>query len=215
MTTFMLQELGNTTAVFTTQPSKANEEIKKMLAQDLTPNNLTETPEEKEAMDTISTTIQGVTGAQYTPMDTSPQAQQNQQAIEQLLNNLTYTIQAIIKLSVEKYKQPVSTPPAEQTNLQDTVETVLDNAEWFKYMVEERASEAASNYLEDKNFDYAIESAVGNYFDDFSLEDHVDVADLVNDAVEDRLSDIVDERLEDMVNEKMEAMIKTATITFN
>ena len=99
--------------------------------------------------------------------------------------------------------------------MQATVDVVLEQADWFKYMVEERASEAASNYLEDKNFDYAIESAVGNYFDDFSLEDHVDVADLVNDAVEDRLSDIVDERLEDMVNEKMEAMIKTATITFN
>ena len=177
--------------------------------QDLT----IETPEEKEAMDMLakqtvgntptetSTTIQGATGAQYTPMDTSPQAQQNQQALEQLLNNLTYTIQAIIKLSVEKYKQPVSGGDAD---LRECVNTVLEQAQWF----DEKVKEIAEGVVEDNDFSYEIESAVETHFSNsFCLEDHLDVTA--------EIESIVDERLEDMVNEKMEAMIKTATITFS
>ena len=183
--------------------------------QDLTPTD-TPTPEEEEAMqdltnkqqeqlaqhEAIHQTIQGATGAQYTPMDTSPQAQQNQQAIEQLLNNLTYTIQAIIKLSVEKYKQPVS------EGLSEAVGTVLEQAEWFKDRVEERVAEL----VEDNDFSYEIESAVETHFSNsFSLDDHIDVASEIESIVDDRLNDMVQEKVEEILREKL----STATISFN
>ena len=188
--------------------------------QDLT----TETPEEKEAMDMLAkqqventstndTIIQGATGAQYTPMDTSPQAQQNQQAIEQLLNNLTYTIQAIIKLSVEKYKQPVSGGE----DLRGAVGTVLEQEEWFSDKLNDTINSTIDDRIEEHDFSYEIEQAVENWFTDFSLEDHVDVYSMVDTAVEDKLDDVVAEKLADIVEEKLSELLqgKSISISFN
>lgn len=159
-----------------------------------------------QTVDTMSTnqTIQGATGAQYTPMDTSPQAQQNQQAIEQLLNNLTYTIQAIIKLSVEKYKQPVS------EGLSEAVGTVLEQAEWFNKMVNDSMVDAVEGHDFSSDIETAVGSEVEQYFNyNFNLEDHCDVYDLMRDAVDDKLEDMVQEKL----NELMQG--KNITISFN
>lgn len=187
--------------------------------QDLTPND-TPTREEEEAMDMLAkqtvgntptetnTTIQGATGAQYTPMDTSPEAQQNQQAIEQLLNNLTYTIQAIIKLSVEKYKQPVSS----SGGLREAVDTVLQNAEWFNDNLNDTINSTIDDRIEEHDFSYEIESAVETHFSNsFCLEDHLDVVAEIESIVDDKLDDMVQEKLEEILREKL----STATISFN
>lgn len=168
-----------------------------------------------QTVDTMSTnqTIQGATGAQYTPMDTSPQAQQNQQAIEQLLNNLTYTIQAIIKLSVEKYKQPVSGGE----DLHGAVGTVLQQAEWFSDKLNDTINSTIDDRIEEHDFSYEIERAVENWFDNFSLEDHVDIYSMVDTAVEDKLDDVVEDKLADVVEEKLNELMqgKNITISFN
>ena len=138
-------------------------------------------------------------------MDTSPQAQQNQQALEQLLNNLTYTIQAIIKLSVEKYKQPVSGGDAD---LRECVNTVLENSGWMDDMVKEQCEIAVT----DGDFSYEIESAVETHFSNsFCLEDHLDVVSEIESIVDDKLDDMVQEKLEEILREKL----STATISFN
>ena len=162
-----------------------------------------------QTVDTMSTnqTIQGATGAQYTPMDTSPQAQQNQQAIEQLLNNLTYTIQAIIKLSVEKYKQPVSGGEG----LHEAVGTVLEQAEWFSDKLNDTINSTIDDRIDEHDFSYEIEQAVENHFGDFCLEDHVDVSSEIESIVDDRLDDMVQEKVEEILREKL----STATISFN
>ena len=169
--------------------------------------DLTDNTNQVEISSTNDTIIQGATGAQYTPMDTSPQAQQNQKAIEQLLNNLTYTIQAIIKLSVEKYKQPVS------EGLSEAVGTVLEQTQWFKDRVEERVAEL----VEDNDFSYEVERAVENWFDNFSLEDHVDVYSMVDTAVDERISDVVGDALESVLEEKLTELLqgKNISISFN
>ena len=192
--------------------------------QDLTPTD-TPTPEEEEAMDMLVKAqeqtakdievIQGATGAQYTPMDTSPQAQQNQQAIEQLLNNLTYTIQAIIKLSVEKYKQPVSGGEG----LHECVDTVLAEADWLMEKLEDAMdSRYAMTDLIAQGVDDGVRDAVENWFsNDFSLEDHVDIYSMVDTAVEDKLDDVVEDKLADVVEEKLNELMqgKNITISFN
>ena len=170
-----------------------------------------------QTVDTMSTnqTIQGATGAQYTPMDTSPQAQQNQQAIEQLLNNLTYTIQAIIKLSVEKYKQPVSGGEG----LRECVDTVLAEADWLMEKLEDAMdSRYAMTDLIAQGVDDGVRDAVENWFsNDFSLEDHVDIYSMVDTAVEDKLDDVVEDKLADVVEEKLNELMqgKNITISFN
>jgi len=70
--------------------------------------------------------------------------------------------------------------------------------------------------VEEHDFSHDVENAVGseveNYFSyNFSLEDHVDVYDLMRDAVDDKLEDMVQEKLEEILTEKLQS----ATITFN
>ena len=171
-----------------------------------------------QTVDTMSTnqTIQGATGAQYTPMDTSPQAQQNQQAIEQLLNNLTYTIQAIIKLSVEKYKQPVSSSSGD---LLEVVDTVLEDADWLMAKLEDAMDNRyAMEDLISQGVDDSVRESVDSFFsNDFSLEDHVDVYSMVDTAVDDKLDGVVEDKLADVVEEKLNELLqgKNITISFN
>lgn len=189
MTTFTIQDLGNnTTAVFTDQPSKANEEIKQMLAQ--------ETPQ----------IIQGATGAQYTLMDTSPKPQPTiHELAQQLTQSFNTLINAILELQAQA-KQPVS------GDLAEAVGTVLEQADWF----DDRLDDKLTELVEEHDFSHDVENAVGseveNYFSyNFSLEDHVDVYDLMRDAVDDKLEELVQEKLEEILNERL----STATITFN
>lgn len=140
--------------------------------------------------------IQSVMGLQYTPMDTSPQAQE----LSNLFVNLTSTIQAIIKLCVE-----TQTKGQSSKELNETVDTVLQNAEWLKEMVDKRVEEL----VDDKDFAYEINSEVEDWFSNsFSLDDHVDITaeveSKVEDIAEDLLKDMVEERLAEIVSDKLQ-----------
>lgn len=140
--------------------------------------------------------IQSVMGFQYAPMDTSPQAQE----LSNLFVNLTSTMQAIIKLCVE-----TQTKGQPSEGLNETVATVLQNAEWFKEMVDREVDEL----LDDKDFAYEINSEVEDWFSNsFSLDDHVDITaeveSKVEDIAEDLLKDIVEERLAEIVSDKLQ-----------
>lgn len=163
--------------------------------QDL--NKIEVTQEEDQAMEALTEkqkeqlaqheqahqTIQSVMGLQYTPMDTSPQAQE----LSNLFVNLTSTMQAIIKLCVET--QTKAQPSKE---LNETVDTVLGNAEWFKEMIEEKVE----TLVENMDHSYEIESAVETYFSNsFSLDDHVDIEAEVESKVEEVVERVVEEKL--------------------
>lgn len=127
--------------------------------------------------------IQSVMGQQYTPMDTSPQAQE----LSNLFVNLTSTIQAIIKLCVETQTRGQSSE-----GLNETVDTVLGSAEWFKEMIEEKVE----TLVENMDHSYEIESAVETYFSNsFSLDDHVDIEAEVESKVEEVVERVVEEKL--------------------
>ena len=127
--------------------------------------------------------IQSVMGLQYTPMDTSPQAQE----LSNLFVNLTSTMQAIIKLCVETQ---IKGQPSKELN--ETVDTVLSEAEWFKEMIEEKVEEC----IDGKDLDYEIGNSVERYFrNEFSLDDHVDISSEVERVVEDVVERVVEEKL--------------------
>ena len=200
--------------------------------QDL--NQMPTTPEEEEAMNELTNKqqeqlqqhelahqlIQGATGAQYETIDlkkfesvTAPDAPLPQPTpdIHQLADQLTLTFNTLIKqlLDLQAQAQPVSSSSGD---LQECVSTVLEEADWF----DDRLDDKLTDLVDEHDFSHDVENAVGseveNYFSyNFSLEDHVDVYDLMRDAVDDKLEDMVQEKLEEILTEKLQS----ATITFN
>jgi hypothetical protein len=145
--------------------------------------------------------IQGVSGATYAPMDTSPKTpEQDQNArVKMLMEMLTTTLNQLVK--------ELQTPTQPQTDLEEALSTTLEQAQWFRDMVEETCADRVS----DLDFEYEINNAVEQEMRSFDPNDHVDFDDLVRDAVDDKLEDIVTEKLEELLEEKL----ANARITVN
>jgi CRISPR/Cas system-associated exonuclease Cas4 (RecB family) len=167
-------------------------------------NHVGNTPTQQEQHELNHAIIQGATGAQYTPMDTSPNAQPNiHQLAQQLSQSFNTLINAILELQAQD-KQPVS----EGKGLHEAVDTVLEQAGWF----DDKVKEVCELLIGDNDFSYEIESAVETHFSNsFSLDDHIDVASEIESIVDDRLNDMVQEKVEEILREKL----STATISFN
>jgi hypothetical protein len=156
------------------------------------------------SVDSVSTsttaTIQGVSGANYAPMDTSPQPQETR--LDQLTTLLNETLkQMVIEITNNKA----------QPDLPQAVETILQEANWFYDMVKETIEENHDiESLVDDRVDDRVGSAVDEWFSyNFTLTDHCDIDDIVGDALDDKLESIVEEKLEALLEEKL----KHANIT--
>ena len=97
-------------------------------------------------------------------------------------------------------------------SLQDCVALTLQQAEWFKEMVEQAVDKRDFDELVSEAVSDRVCTEVEHYFDyTFSPDDHFDfgdavaseVADRIDDAVRDRLDDAVQEQLEELVAEKL------------
>lgn len=153
--------------------------------------------------------IQGVSGNTYAPMDTNPQPTQPKQetTLDRLMDLLNATLREIVK--------EVQTQNANQTqpNLEETVSTIFQNADWFDRAMIERVSKTIS----ENDFDYEIGNQVERYMrNDFDPNDHVDFAELVNDRVDDVIDDMVqeavDRHLEEHLSQLIEDRLTNATI---
>jgi len=166
-------------------------------------------------MNAINTTnveiITGTSGAQYAPMDTTPQqlppppavvevsSTTPQDIVAQISTLLTQLVTLIT--SQQQAKQPTE-------DFKDTVETILENATWFDKQVENKVEEhfegfdidsAVRSSLED-NIDDHIERYMNNSFD---ISDHVNISEQVRDELNECLSDEVGEVLDDVLESKV------------
>jgi len=178
--------------------------------QDL--NNIPVTKEEDEAMDALSRLGAGVpfgyigegkTAVFDAPQVNAPDPTPPKPDLDEIIN----TISAQLHLLASVIKEKGTNVPTEgvEKSLQDCVSTTLQQAEWFKEMVHEKAEEL----VDDKDFDYQIESAVESYFSNsFCLDDHVDITaeveSKVEDIAEDLIKDMVEERLAEIVSNKLQ-----------
>jgi len=201
MTTFTLQDL-------TLQPQQENSMTPTELILDHI--NAPEVPREtKEALREIlhtqhATTPQPSGENPHKPSQVNPEA-----VIEDMVAKFSISLRLLLTTVISQSK---AQPEGAQESLQETVALVLQQSDWFKSMVHERAEEL----VDDKDFDYQIESAVETHFSNsFSLDDHVDITaeveSKVEDIAEDLLKDIVQEQLEEVVAEKL----KNLRITFD
>jgi len=174
--------------------------------QDL--NNIPVTKEEEEAMDALSRLATGRPLLDITP---TTQDALNNLAIPQpaptppTLDEIVNAISAQLQLLSSVIKEGQGNSQAGEKSLQECVSITLQQAEWFKEMVDERAEEL----VDDKDFDYQIESAVESYFSNsFCLDDHVDITaeveSKVEDIAEDLIKDMVEERLAEIVSNKLQ-----------
>jgi hypothetical protein len=165
--------------------------------QDL--NSIPVTKEEDEAMDALSRLGAGV------PFIPEPEVSAellHKPDINEIINAISAQLQllaTVIKENAEK-----GNSHADQS-LQACVDATLQQAEWFKEMVEE----GVETLVYDMDHSYGIESSVEDYFSNsFSLDDHVDITaeveSKVEDIAEDLLKDMVEERLAEIVSNKLQ-----------
>jgi DNA-binding protein Fis len=136
-------------------------------------------------------------------MDTSPKTpEQDQNArVKMLMDMLTTTLNQLVK--------ELQTPSQPQTDLEEAVNTTLENAEWFK----ERVEDTAKDLVEEQDFEYEINNAVERELRSLDINDHCDIDDMVRDAVDDRIEEIVAEAVEERLTEILEEKLRNANIT--
>jgi hypothetical protein len=176
--------------------------------QDL--NNIPVTQEEEEAMDALSRLATGRPLLDITPTTQDalnnlaiPQPPTTKPDLDEILNAIS--AQLYLLASVIKEKEGEGNSQAGEKSLQECVSTTLQQAEWFKEMVDD----TAETLVNDTDFDYQIESAVESYFSNsFCLDDHVDITaeveSKVEDIAEDLIKDMVEERLAEIVSNKLQ-----------
>lgn len=159
--------------------------------------------------------ISGVSGAVYAPMDTTPQAQ----TPEQSTIKINLAVQQVTR-AMENLVNALRTAENPQANLEEAVNTTLEQAEWFDGRVSAYLDEKVEEYVNDKDFDYEIGNQVERYMrNEFDANDHVDFRDIVADRVDDLIDDIVSEKVEEAVearlSEILEEKLANANITIN
>lgn len=162
---------------------------------------------------TQTQTVQGVSGAVYAPMDTTPQTP------EQSTIKINLAVQQVTR-AMENLVNALRNAENPQANLEEAVNTTLEQAEWFDGRVSAYLDEKVEEYVNDKDFDYEIGNQVERYMrNEFDANDHVDFRDIVADRVDDLIDDIVSEKVEEAVearlSEILEEKLANANITIN
>ena len=186
------------------------------------------------------TIITGASGAQYVPMDTSPQLPPPPAVVE-ISSTTPPTPQDIVaqistlltQLVTLITSQQQATQPTHNTeDFKDTAETILENAVWLDVAIGKKLA----NHLDDLDIDSAVRSSLEDNIDDhierymnnsFDIEDHVNVEEKVrdelNDCLSDEVGDVLDDVLEskvgecldEILEEKLVEILSRKTITIN
>lgn len=186
--------------------------------QDL--NNIEVTKEEEEMMEKLSklSALEGVALVGQTIAENSMKEAQMGEVLPNELPSLEATpaLETILATIGEQFallatvinKQKGNSLNAEDQSLQDCVSATLEQAEWFKEMVAEKAEEL----VDDKDFEYEIGEHIERYFrNQFSLDDHVDI----HAEIESKVEDIVERIVEDKLSEVVEEALRNASIRIN
>ena len=128
-----------------------------------------------------NTPITGVTGATYAPLNTTPQAVDIRQAMSLIQEGLSQLTTLITSLSARVGENPPQNP-----DLHETVALVLQQADWVRPLLVENLGNIEDFVREE--IEDRMETEVNEWFSSqFCLADHVDIDDLIREAVETKL----------------------------
>lgn len=144
--------------------------------------------------------IQGVSGAVYAPMDTSPEVKDNvrvnlaliqvTRALEDLVSSIRESQTNQLTTLINSLDRRIGENPPQNLDLQTTVDLVLHQSAWFDNKVAEflkSKDDLIENVIEDVVRD-RMDTAVNDWFNnEFQLSDYVDIEDLVKEVVEEKL----------------------------
>jgi hypothetical protein len=121
------------------------------------------------------------------------------------LPTIINTICAQLQLLATVIKQQPSTTPPEgdPPSLQETVELVLKQSDWFEKMVQAQVEER-------------VEYEVDSYFEHrFDPTDHFDFGDAISNEVHDRIDDAVRDQLDDKLEEVVAEKLESASVSIS
>lgn len=126
-----------------------------------------------------------------------------------IINNICAQLQLLATVIGE---QAQNTTPPEGANLQDCVEQVLVQAEWFEELVKRQVEALDITAIAKDAVQEVVECEVDAYFEScFDVSNHFDFDDAVHDAVGDRIDDVVSDKIDDAVD----SYLSNATITIS
>ena len=120
--------------------------------------------------------------------------------LEQIINTICTQLQLLTTV--------IKGERAQGNSLQECVSLTLQQAEWFKEMVENQVDKYDFNEIVSESTHDRICSEVEEYFNyRFDPTDHFDMNDAVAEEVDNRLDDVVRDRLDDVVKEQLEELV--------
>ena len=134
-----------------------------------------------------------------------------------IINNICTQLQLLATVIGEQARgsSPNTTPP-EGANLQDCVEQVLVQANWFEELVKRQLDAMGIEDIAESVVENLVERDVENYFDTrFDPSEHFDFGDAVADRVDEMLDDVVRERVMDSLEEVVAEKLSNANISIN
>lgn len=195
MSTFTLQDLN--------LPMTADEAIKAVeMGKALANHELAHQQAQQNMLDNINPTTEDILNNISLPHAPEPQP-----TLESVINNICTQLQLLTTLITSSATKPTE-PEAGENSLQETVSLTLQQADWFKEMVEQTIDKYDFDEIVGEAVSDKVCSEVEHYFDySFDPSDHFDFGDAVCNEVDDRLDDVVRERLDDVVQEQLEELV--------
>jgi len=202
MTTFTLQDLTPVQQEAVKQHEAMHAAYQVLTTRSI--SNLPTTPEEDEAMQALSEKQHAPVPQPSEMGEPLPKSQVNPEAlIEDMVAQFSISLKLLLATVIKE--QPNTTPPEgppESTNLQDCVSITLEQARWFKEMVEQHVAECVESEVEDY-FQHGFDPT--DYFD-FGDAISSEVHDRIDDAVRDQIDEAVADKVEEAVVERMQSI---------
>ena len=135
--------------------------------------------------------------------------------LDSIINTICTQLQ-LLSTIIRGERAQDATPPEGNQSLQETIALTLQQADWFKEMVEKAVDDLDMVEIAKEAVEGVVESEVEHYFDyKFSPEDHFDFGDAVSDAVDDRLDDIVREKIDECIEEVVAEKLSEASVSIS
>ena len=162
-------------------------------------------------------TVQYQQAPQHAPIPQPTLCESTQTDIPTIINTICAQLQLLSTvINQHQGNSPNTTPPEGNQSLQDTVALTLQQAEWFKEMVEKAVDDRDFEELVGEAVSNKVEGEVEHYFDyRFDPSDHFDFGDAVSDAVDDRLDDIVKEKIDECIEEVVAEKLSSANVSIS
>ena len=119
-------------------------------------------------------------------------------------NNQPITTFPLSNLSLGHQRQSTAPTPEpsqhqQQPDLMEAITTILDTSTWFEEKLEKRLKEMVDLLCIDELIAREVEDAIDNAIRELDLSDHIDVREVVKQAVHEELNDTLSDEINNLL----------------